>query len=177
MSRFLAQESTVTASCYTVEVSSAKVHGFHYCTTLGAGESRHHHPVILPYQFPSILIVFPRHRSTVVSLRSPQGLKQPTQDLPWSMPRPAAHPAGPETTGPSLKPKGRQRTPFRKSVRGSSVTHYPRPSLVRGSTSDRSHWEWVRSNRLSQFNTTAMHRSRNGSRCGTTAAMLSTAAL
>jgi hypothetical protein len=40
MSRFLAQKSTVTASCYTVESASAKVHGFHYCTTLGAGESK-----------------------------------------------------------------------------------------------------------------------------------------
>jgi hypothetical protein len=37
MSRFLAQESTVTASSYTVDSSSAKVDGFHYCTTLGAG--------------------------------------------------------------------------------------------------------------------------------------------
>jgi hypothetical protein len=40
MSRFLAQESTVTASCYTVESATARVHGFHYCTTLGAGESK-----------------------------------------------------------------------------------------------------------------------------------------
>ncbi|CEJ62430.1 hypothetical protein PMG11_10929 [Penicillium brasilianum] len=38
MSRFLAQESTVTASSYTVDSSSAKVDGFHYCTTLGAGD-------------------------------------------------------------------------------------------------------------------------------------------
>ncbi|EPS31268.1 hypothetical protein PDE_06223 [Penicillium oxalicum 114-2] len=37
MPRFLAQRSTVTASCYTVESSSGSVHGFHYCTTLGAG--------------------------------------------------------------------------------------------------------------------------------------------
>ncbi|KAJ5102860.1 hypothetical protein N7532_003389 [Penicillium argentinense] len=39
MSRFLDQECTAAASCYAVESSTSKVHGFHYCTTLGAGMS------------------------------------------------------------------------------------------------------------------------------------------
>jgi hypothetical protein len=40
MQRFLGQESqsTVLASCYSVESSTSKVDGFHYCTTLGAGK-------------------------------------------------------------------------------------------------------------------------------------------
>ncbi|KAF9244366.1 hypothetical protein DTO013E5_5915 [Penicillium roqueforti] len=39
MQRFLDQDSqsTVLATCYSVEPSTSKVHGFHYCTTLGAG--------------------------------------------------------------------------------------------------------------------------------------------
>ncbi|KAJ5951792.1 uncharacterized protein N7479_010205 [Penicillium vulpinum] len=37
--RFLDQnsQSTVLATCYSVDPSTSKVHGFHYCTTLGAG--------------------------------------------------------------------------------------------------------------------------------------------
>ncbi|KXG53928.1 Yippee-like protein [Penicillium griseofulvum] len=40
MQHFLDQESqsTVLATCYSVEPSTSKVHGFHYCTTLGAGK-------------------------------------------------------------------------------------------------------------------------------------------
>ncbi|CAI7639176.1 unnamed protein product [Penicillium glandicola] len=40
MQRFIDQESqsTVLATCYSVEPSTSKVHGFHYCTTLGAGK-------------------------------------------------------------------------------------------------------------------------------------------
>ncbi|KGO43839.1 Yippee-like protein [Penicillium expansum] len=40
MQRFLDQDSqsTVLATCYSVEPSTSKVHGFHYCTTLGAGK-------------------------------------------------------------------------------------------------------------------------------------------
>ncbi|KAJ5815306.1 hypothetical protein N7474_007083 [Penicillium riverlandense] len=30
-------QTSILASCYTVEPSTSKVHGFHYCTTLGAG--------------------------------------------------------------------------------------------------------------------------------------------
>lgn len=37
----LNQESTVLASCYSVESSSTKVQGFHYCSTLGAGMLSH----------------------------------------------------------------------------------------------------------------------------------------
>ncbi|KAJ5291141.1 hypothetical protein N7478_000392 [Penicillium angulare] len=37
MTWFLDQESTVLASCYSVESSSTLVQGFHYCTTLGSG--------------------------------------------------------------------------------------------------------------------------------------------
>ncbi|CAG8222554.1 unnamed protein product [Penicillium olsonii] len=38
MQRFLDEESqSVLATCYSVESATAKVHGFHYCTTLGAG--------------------------------------------------------------------------------------------------------------------------------------------
>ncbi|CDM29213.1 Ornithine decarboxylase antizyme [Penicillium roqueforti FM164] len=44
MQRFLDQDSqsTVLATCYSVEPSTSKVHGFHYCTTLGAGKSPPH---------------------------------------------------------------------------------------------------------------------------------------
>lgn len=47
MQRFLDQDSqsTVLATCYSVEPSTSKVHGFHYCTTLGAGKylvTKHH---------------------------------------------------------------------------------------------------------------------------------------
>ncbi|KAJ6147417.1 hypothetical protein N7497_009399 [Penicillium chrysogenum] len=44
MQRFLDQDSqsTVLATCYSVEPSTSKVHGFHYCTTLGAGSSPRH---------------------------------------------------------------------------------------------------------------------------------------
>ncbi|KAJ5150964.1 uncharacterized protein N7482_010216 [Penicillium canariense] len=40
MTRFPTQEPTVMASCYAVESGSTVVHGFHYCTTLGAGSKR-----------------------------------------------------------------------------------------------------------------------------------------
>ncbi|CAI7574611.1 hypothetical protein PCG10_001126 [Penicillium crustosum] len=40
MQRFLDQDSqsTVLATCYSAESSTSEVHGFHYCTTLGAGK-------------------------------------------------------------------------------------------------------------------------------------------
>ncbi|KAJ5214799.1 hypothetical protein N7468_010478 [Penicillium chermesinum] len=37
MTQLLDQESTALASCYSVESSTAKVQGFHYCTTPGTG--------------------------------------------------------------------------------------------------------------------------------------------
>lgn len=42
MQRFLDEESqSVLATCYSVESSTTKVHGFHYCTTPGAGKQYH----------------------------------------------------------------------------------------------------------------------------------------
>lgn len=121
MTRFLDQESTVLASCYSVESSHPGVHGFHYCTTLGAGALR---------QSPPEGFLLTPHRSTVVSLRSPQGLNHPFQVLPSSFPLAARNEAVHGTTG--LGTKGRRRTPSRKSVRGFSVTNCSRHSLVRG---------------------------------------------
>lgn len=37
-------QTSILASCYTVEPSTSKVHGFHYCTTLGAGKHHTHAP-------------------------------------------------------------------------------------------------------------------------------------
>lgn len=121
MTERLDQESTVLASCYTVESSTPGIHGFHYCTTLGAGK---------PHYLVCGGSLLTSYRRTVVSLRSPQGLNHPFQVLPSSFPLAARNEAGHGTTG--LGTKGRQRTPSRKSVRGFSVTYCSRHSLVRG---------------------------------------------
>ena len=70
MTQFLHQESTVLASCYSVESTTSNVHGFHYCTTLGAGASTR--------LLTSHAMLMSLSRSTVVSLRSPRGLNRPS---------------------------------------------------------------------------------------------------
>lgn len=112
----------------------------------------------------------------MVSLRSPQGLNRPFQVLPSSFPLAARSEAGHGTSGPSTK--GRRRTPSRKSVRGFSVTHCSRHSLVRGLARGRSHWGWVRFKTSSQMESgLRMIASRDGLKCGITPAMLFTVGL
>lgn len=85
MSRFLAQESTITASCYTVEVSYPKVLGFHYCTTLGAGESRSSFP-LLPSSPPSLRV--PLHTDRFSTSQEHSGIPEVPSGSKTTNPRP-----------------------------------------------------------------------------------------
>lgn len=127
----------ILASCYMVETSSTAVKGFHYCTTDGAGTYCQTLPTFAEDTDRSGL------RSTVVSLRFSRGLNFEQQALPSIAP-PCLwrRTFGRETKG--LVSQGRQRKPSRKSVRGSSATHCPPCSLVRGAADSEGRWRWVR---------------------------------
>lgn len=73
MQRFLDQDSqsTVLATCYSAESSTSEVHGFHYCTTLGAGKY-----LVTPNRINVARYLIFKFRGTVVSLRSLRGLNR-----------------------------------------------------------------------------------------------------
>lgn len=115
---------SVFASCYSVDESTAAVKGFHYCTKTGAGMG---YLAIfnsfLIYADGQSLILFVC-RSTVVSLRSPQDRSPVLQVLPLMPPYPLTWRAAGRVTV-CRNTKGRQRIPFRESVRGSSAINCP----------------------------------------------------
>jgi len=68
---------------------------------------------------------------------------------------------------------GRQRKPSEKSVRGSSATHCPPFSLVRGTVDDRSCWWWMRTGQIfgKIIPITLTIKLKSGSKCGITRVM------
>lgn len=86
MTRFLDQESTVLASCYSVESASTTVQGFHYCTTLGAGKFPLDHDADQPLTEHQGLSGIPEvpsgTKSTILS--PPRDIPATSAELAWT---------------------------------------------------------------------------------------------